>query len=98
MPLTFLECGHVRIDRMTNPYAEWFEQLRTEYSEQLGAMPLPDGLPEHLRQLIDTHDEEAILFMIKLAWQFGAQVGYAAGSREGGEQVAVVRPSARVQA
>ncbi len=83
---------------MTNPYAEWFEQLRTEYSEQLGAMPLPEGLPEHLRHLIETHDEDAILFMIKLAWQFGAQVGYSAGSREGGEQVAVVRPSNRVQA
>jgi hypothetical protein len=82
---------------MTNPYAEWFEQLRAEYSEQLGAMPLPDGLPEHLRQLIQERDEEAIQFMIKLAWQFGAQVGYAAGSRQGGEQVAVVQPP-RVQA
>ncbi|WP_029478876.1 hypothetical protein [Deinococcus frigens] len=83
---------------MKNPYAEWFEQLRTEYSEQLGVMPLPDGLPEHLRQLIQNRDEDAIQFMIKLAWQFGAQVGYAAGSREGGEQVAVVRPNNRVQA
>ncbi|GGL92605.1 hypothetical protein GCM10010840_33450 [Deinococcus aerolatus] len=83
---------------MTNPYAEWFEQLRAEYSEQLGSMPLPDGLPEHLRQLIQNRDEDAIQFMIKLAWQFGAQVGYAAGSRAGGEQVSVVRPSASVQA
>ena len=44
---------------MTNPYAEWFEQLRSEYGEQLRAMPLPDGLPEHLRTLINAKDEDA---------------------------------------
>lgn len=82
---------------MTNPYAEWFEQLRKEYGEQLGSMPLPEGLPEHLRALIDQHDEEAIQFMIKLAWQFGAQVGYAAGSRQSAAPAAYPRPG-RVQA
>ncbi|WP_019587374.1 hypothetical protein [Deinococcus apachensis] len=76
---------------MTNPYAEWFEQLRAEYGEQLGAMPLPEGLPEHLHMLVQTRDEEAIQFMIKLAWQFGAQVGYAAGAKQG----EVVSPSSR---
>lgn len=81
---------------MTNPYAEWFEQLRAEYGEQLQAMPLPDGLPEHLHALVQSRDEEAIQFMIKLAWQFGAQVGYAAGARQG--EAAVVPRPARVQA
>lgn len=71
---------------MTNAYAEWFEQLRAEYGEQLSAMPLPDGLPEHLHALVEQQDEAAIQFMIKLAWQFGAQVGYAAGARQGGER------------
>lgn len=66
----------------TNPYAVWFEQLRTEYGDQLKQMPLPEGLPEHLHQLIQKGDEDAIQFMLKLAWQFGAQVGYAAGSRQ----------------
>lgn len=66
-----------------NPYAQWFEQLRAEYGEQLKAMPLPDGLPEHLHQLVIEGNEEAIQFMLKLAWQFGAQVGYTAGSRQG---------------
>ncbi|WP_291424485.1 DdrH [Deinococcus sp.] len=75
----------------TNPYAEWFEQLRAEYGDQLSAMPLPDGLPEYLHQLVQTGDEEAIKFMLRLAWQLGAQVGYAAGSRQG-EQVSVMRP------
>ncbi len=78
---------------MTNPYTEWFEQLRAEYGEQLGAMPLPEGLPEHLNQLMQDHDDDAILFMIKLAWQFGAQVGFAAGSRQGGNDISVIKPN-----
>ncbi len=72
---------------MSNPYAQWFEQLREEYGEQLGNMPLPEGLPEHLRELMRQGDAEAIMFMIKLAWQFGAQVGYAAGTQQEGVQV-----------
>lgn len=68
---------------MTNPYAEWFEQLRAEYGEQLQAMPLPDGLPEHLRSLIQAGDQDAIQIMLKLAWQLGAQVGFAAGLKQG---------------
>ena len=84
---------------MTNPYAEWFEQLRVEYGEQLSTMPLPDGLPEHLRQLIERRDEDAIQFMVRLAWQFGAQVGYAAGAKQEGQDGAVPVPrSPRVQA
>ena len=82
---------------MTNPYAEWFEQLRAEYGDQLQAMPLPDGLPEHLHSLIESGDEEAIQFMIKLAWQFGAQVGYAAGTKQEEAQT-FQNPPRRVQA
>ena len=70
-------------DSAVNPYARWFEQLRAEYGEQLKAMQLPRGLPEHLRQLIEQGDEDAIEFMLKVAWQLGAQVGYAAGSGQG---------------
>ena len=80
-----------------NPYAEWFEELRKEYGEQLSAMPLPDGLPEHLHQLVLKGDEEAIKFMLKLAWQFGARVGYAAGAKQV-EGVQVIRPNNSVQA
>ena len=98
LPLTFLERTSVKMVGMTNPYAEWFEQLRSEYGEQLGAMPLPEGLPEHLRQLIAQHDEDAIQFIIKLAWQFGAQVGYAAGSRQGATPAANIPSTPRVQA
>jgi hypothetical protein len=67
---------------MTNPYAEWFERLRAEYGEQMSTMPLPQGLPEHLRDLMARGDEDAILFMLKLAWQFGAQAGYAAANQD----------------
>lgn len=66
----------------TNPYAEWFQQLRSEYGEVLQTMPLPDGLPEHLAELIERGDQEAIQFMLKIAWQFGAQAGFAAGVRQ----------------
>lgn len=87
------------MEDMTNPYAEWFEQLRAEYGEQLSTMPLPDGLPEHLRLLIERHDEEAIQFMVRLAWQFGAQVGYAAGAKQDAQDNPVSTPrSSRVQA
>jgi len=75
---------------MPNPYAEWFERLRAEYGEQLRHMPLPEGLPEHLRNLMASGDEEAVLFMIKLAWQFGAQVGYAAAT----QQAVIIRANA----
>ena len=81
----------------SNPYAEWFEQLRAEYGEQLSAMPLPEGLPEHLQDLMGRGDKDAILFMLRLAWQFGAQVGYAAGSRQSAGQPAPAAPG-RVQA
>lgn len=78
---------------MTNPYAEWFERLRAEYGEQLSAMPLPEGLPEHLRDLMASGDEESILFMVKLAWQFGAQVGYAAAVQQSNAPQTPKRPS-----
>ncbi|MFC4452158.1 DdrH [Deinococcus sonorensis] len=67
---------------MSNPYAEWFEQLRAEYGDQLRQMPLPDGLPEHLRLLISQGDEDSITLMLKLAWQLGAQAGFAAGIQQ----------------
>ncbi|WP_188963952.1 DdrH [Deinococcus aquiradiocola] len=67
---------------MSNPYAEWFEQLRAEYGEQLRQMPLPEGLPEHLHALVLAQDEDAITLMLKLAWQFGAQAGFAAGQSQ----------------
>ena len=70
---------------MSNPYAEWFEQLRAEYGDQLRQMPLPDGLPEHLHTLILARDDEAITLMLKLAWQFGAQAGFAAGQSQSSE-------------
>lgn len=59
-------------------YQEWFEALRKEYGEQLQQMPLPEGALEHLRQMMQRGDEEGLTFMVKLAWQLGAQVGYGA--------------------
>lgn len=59
-------------------YQDWFEELRKEYGEQLKHMPLPEGALEHMRQMMQDGDEEGLLFMVKLAWQIGAQVGYGA--------------------
>lgn len=64
---------------MSNPYAEWFAKMEREYGEQLAEMPLPDGLPEHLSDLMEAGDREAIIFMLKVAWQMGAQTGLSAG-------------------
>lgn len=69
-------------DSEKNDYAEWFEQVRSEYGEQFQAMPLPEGLPEYVHQLVTRGDEEALKFMLKLAWQMGAQMGFAAGSQQ----------------
>lgn len=78
---------------ISNPYAEWFEQLRAEYGDQLRQMPLPDGLPEHLHTLVLARDEEAITMMLKLAWQFGAQAGFAAGQNQTEQAAPVRRPT-----
>lgn len=64
---------------MSNAYAQWFARMEQEYGEQLAAMPLPDGLPEHLAELIAAGDQEAIVLMLKIAWQMGAQAGVSAG-------------------
>ncbi|TSA83755.1 DdrH [Deinococcus detaillensis] len=72
---------------MMNPYVEWFENLRAEYGEQLKQMPLPEGLPEHLRDLMAKGDDEAVLFMLKLAWQLGAQAGFSAGHQQSGAEM-----------
>ncbi|MFC6591627.1 DdrH [Deinococcus lacus] len=66
---------------MTSSYAEFLQQLRDEYGEHFSQMPLPDGLEEHLKQLIQQGDQDSIQFMLKVAWQFGAQAGFAAGLR-----------------
>ena len=66
---------------MSNAYAQWFAQIEQEYGGQLAEMPLPDGLPEHLTELMEAGDREAVLFMLKVAWQMGAQAGLSAGIR-----------------
>lgn len=77
--ITKSEWGFDRFESMTNAYAEWLKQIEQEYGEQLAEMPLPDGLSEHLAELIRTGDQETIQFMLKLAWQLGAQAGVSAG-------------------
>jgi hypothetical protein len=54
-----------------------FAQMRAQYEESLREMPLPPGAEEHLRERVAAGDSETLLFMLKLAWVFGAQNGYA---------------------
>lgn len=74
---------------MSKAYAEWLAQMERDYGEQLAEMPLPDGLPEHLSELMETGDRESIIFMLKVAWQLGAQAGLSAGvqlAQQGGKR------------
>ena len=63
---------------MDSDFSEIMQQLREQYSAQLAHMPLPEGVPEHVAELIRQGDTEGLLLMLKLSWMFGAQAGHAA--------------------
>lgn len=80
---------------MSDTFAEFFARIEQEHGKELAAMPLPDGLPEHLAELIRKKDQGAIQMMLKVAWQMGAQAGVQAGLRlaeHGGAKVEFVGP------
>ena len=62
---------------MTPEFREVMEKLRAQYGEALRDMPLPDGVPEYVQELISQGDTETLLLMLKLSWVFGAQAGQA---------------------
>ncbi|GEM47476.1 DdrH [Deinococcus cellulosilyticus] len=63
---------------MTPEFREVMEKLRAQYAEALRDMPLPDGVPEYVQELMAKGDTETLLLMLKLSWVFGAQAGQAA--------------------
>ena len=69
------------------------EQMKAQYEEALRSMAMPPGVEDHLRQIVARGDADTAVFMLKLAWVFGAQAGHAAA--EGATQAP---PRARVQA
>jgi hypothetical protein len=59
-----------------NPdFDRFLEQMKQQYASQLSQMPLPEGVPEHVRALIEQGDVDSVLFLLKLSWVLGAQAG-----------------------
>ncbi len=63
---------------MNSPFDPILEQLKEQYRDQLEQMPLPEGVPEHVAELVGAGKVEDLIFMLKLSWMFGAQAGVAA--------------------
>ncbi|MBB6099807.1 hypothetical protein HNR42_003265 [Deinobacterium chartae] len=78
---------------MNSDFSEIMRQLREQYGAQLAHMPLPEGVPEHVAELVSQGDVEGLILMIKLSWMFGAQAGHAAA-----HHTQVLRPRNVVQA
>ena len=62
-------------------FEQVMQQMRVQYEEALSGMPLPPGVEEHLRERVAAGDADTVLFMLKLAWVFGAQAGHAAAQQ-----------------
>ncbi len=63
---------------MNQNFSEVIEKLKIEHAENLAQMPLPLGAEEFLKTKIFEQDSETVVFMLKLAWVFGAQAGQQA--------------------
>ncbi len=63
---------------MNQNFSEIIEKLKIEHAENLAQMPLPMGAEEFLKTKIFEQDSETVVFMLKLAWVFGAQAGQQA--------------------
>ncbi|HEX2864722.1 MAG TPA: DdrH [Deinococcales bacterium] len=57
------------------------QQMREQYQDALEGMALPPGVEDHVRKAVASGDPETIVFMLKLAWVFGAQAGHAAAEQ-----------------
>lgn len=71
-----------------------FQQMRLQYEDSLRGMALPPGVEEQVRARIAEGDHEGLVFMLKLAWVFGAQAGHAAAEGTKGAQA----PTRSIQA
>jgi hypothetical protein len=63
---------------MNGDFEALMHRLREQYWDQLENFYLPEGLAEHVAKAMDERDTAQLLFMLKLAWLFGAQAGQAA--------------------
>lgn len=59
-------------------FEQIMQQMKAQYEENLKDMALPPGVEDHLKKMVTQGDSETVVFMLKLAWVFGAQAGQAA--------------------
>jgi hypothetical protein len=62
-------------------FEQIMQQMKAQYEENLKEMVLPPGVEDHLRKMVSQGDSETVVFMLKLAWVFGAQAGQAAATQ-----------------
>ncbi len=62
-------------------FEQIMDQMKAQYEENLKEMALPPGVEDHLRKMVTQGDTETVVFMLKLAWVFGAQAGQAAATQ-----------------
>lgn len=58
--------------------AQFVNEMKGRYSEQIAAVSLPDGSYEYIAQLISEGDVSAVEFLLKLSYLMGMQTGFAA--------------------
>ncbi len=76
-------------------FEQVMKQMKSEHEAALKEMPLPLGVEDYFRARVADGDADTTLFMLKLAWVFGAQAGQAAAAQA--EQV-MKQPQRRMQA
>ncbi len=62
-------------------FEQVLEQMKHQYGDALAQMSLPPGVEDHLREMVLVGDVDTVVFMLKLAWVFGAQAGQAAAEQ-----------------
>ncbi len=77
-------------------FEQVMQQMKAQYEDSLKEMPLPPGVEDHVRKMVATGDTETVVFMLKLAWVFGAQAGRAAAIQE--QLIESQIPKRRIQA
>lgn len=58
--------------------AEFLQQMRERYRDEVDAVNLPEGTLEYIEERIAQGDADTLMFMLKLGYLLGLQTGYSA--------------------
>lgn len=58
--------------------AQFVNEMKERYSEQIAAVSLPDGSEEYIARLISQGAVADVEFLLKLSYLMGMQTGFAA--------------------